>query len=144
VHVTDGIKFVADISTKVDILIVDVDSPDSSSGMTCPAADFVEESFLKMVKSSLSEEGLFVINLVSRSPAIKEMVISRMKVVFSKLFSLQLEEDVNEVIFALNSEGCTDFTSPEAFNQLQKLLINVKHPEMNRSIIDSAKKIKPL
>nr|GEX31424.1 methyltransferase-like protein 13 [Tanacetum cinerariifolium] len=144
VHVTDGIKFVEDISTKVDILIVDVDSPDSSSGLTCPAADFVEESFLKMVKSSLSEEGLFVINLVSRSPAIKEMVISRMKVVFSKLFSLQLEEDVNEVIFALNSEGCMDFTSPEAYNKLQKLLINVKHPEMNRSIIDSAKKIKPL
>ncbi|PWA56281.1 S-adenosyl-L-methionine-dependent methyltransferases superfamily protein [Artemisia annua] len=81
VHVTDGIKFVGDASTKVDILIVDVDSPDSSSGMTCPAADFVEESFLKTVKTSLSEEGLFVINLVSRSSAIKEMVISRMKVV---------------------------------------------------------------
>ncbi|KAI7726748.1 hypothetical protein M8C21_026653 [Ambrosia artemisiifolia] len=99
VHVTDGIKFVGDVSTKssssdgscselkteaegidkVDILIVDVDSPDSSSGMTCPATDFVEESFLKIVKNSLSEEGLFVINLVSRSPSIKEMVISRMK-----------------------------------------------------------------
>ncbi|KAJ0467699.1 putative endothelin-converting enzyme 1 [Helianthus annuus] len=160
VHVTDGIKFVEDVSTKspssngsgseleaqgeridrVDILIVDVDSPDSSSGMTCPAADFVEESFLKTVKDSLSDEGLFVINLVSRSQSIKEMVISRMKGVFSKLFSLQLEEDVNEVIFALKSEG---HTSPEPYNQLQKLL-NVKHPEMNTIIIDSAKKIKDL
>ncbi|KAI3794952.1 hypothetical protein L1987_37593 [Smallanthus sonchifolius] len=160
VHVTDGIKFVGDVSTKshssngsrreleavgecidrVDILIVDVDSPDSSSGMTCPAADFVEESFLKTVKNSLSEEGLFVINLVSRSPAIKEMVTSRMKGVFSKLFSLQLEEDVNEVIFALNSEG---HEPPEPYSELQKLL-KVKHPEMNKSIIDSAMKIKSL
>ncbi|KAJ9541614.1 hypothetical protein OSB04_028120 [Centaurea solstitialis] len=168
VHVTDGIKFVEDVATttgagavprsngsqaelktegvgtdKLDILIVDVDSPDSSSGMTCPAADFVEESFLSTVKSSLSEEGLFVINLVSRSPAIKEMVVSRMKRVFNKLFFLQLEEDVNEVIFGVNSEDGTDFCSPEAYNQLQKLL-NVKHPEMNQNIIDSAKNIKPL
>ncbi|KAL8258500.1 hypothetical protein R6Q59_026453 [Mikania micrantha] len=159
VHVTDGIKFVGDVSTRshnsnescrepkteggidmVDILIVDVDSPDSSSGMTCPAANFVEESFLKTVKTSMSEEGLFVINLVSRSPAIKEMVISRMKGVFSKLFSLQLEEDVNEVIFALNSEGRI---SSESYNQLQKLL-NVQNHDMKTSIFDSANKIKSL
>ncbi|CAI9271358.1 unnamed protein product [Lactuca saligna] len=158
VHITDGIKFVEDVASattktenddiinKLDILIVDVDSPDSSSGMTCPAADFIEESFLSTVKNSLSKEGLFVINLVSRSPAVKEMVVSRMKVVFGKLFSLQLEEDVNEVIFALNSEGSgpTDFdSSPEAYSKLKKLL-NVKNPEMNTTIIDSANKIKPL
>lgn len=47
--------------------------------MTCPAADFVEESFLLTVKDTLSEQGLFIVNLVSRSPAIKDMVISRMK-----------------------------------------------------------------
>ncbi|XP_076943336.1 uncharacterized protein LOC143613546 [Bidens hawaiensis] len=139
VHVTDGIKFVGDID-RVDILIVDADSADSSSGMACPAPDFVEESFLKTVKDSLSDEGLFVINLVSRSAAIKEAVISRMKGVFGKLFSLQLEEDVNEIIFAVKSEGCT---SPERYNQLQKLL-NIKHPEIYTSIIDYAKKIKSL
>ncbi|GKC05638.1 hypothetical protein Tco_0997248 [Tanacetum coccineum] len=40
-HVTDGIKSLGDASTKLDMLIVDVDSLHSSSGMTCPAADFV-------------------------------------------------------------------------------------------------------
>ncbi|CAK9136522.1 unnamed protein product [Ilex paraguariensis] len=65
----------------IDILIVDVDSSDTSSGMTCPAADFVEESFLLTVKKSLSDQGLFVINLVSRSPTVKELVFSRMKMV---------------------------------------------------------------
>lgn len=49
--------------------------------MTCPAADFVEESFLLRVKDTLSEKGLFVINLVTRSSAVKDMVISRMKMV---------------------------------------------------------------
>lgn len=50
-----------------------------SSGMTCPAADFVEESFLLTAKNALSEQGLFIVNLVSRSQAIKDMVVSRMK-----------------------------------------------------------------
>lgn len=47
--------------------------------MTCPAADFVEDAFLQTVKKNLSENGLFVINLVARSQAIKDTVISRMK-----------------------------------------------------------------
>ncbi|KAF2288904.1 hypothetical protein GH714_022663 [Hevea brasiliensis] len=67
------------INPGLDVLIIDVDSSDSSSGMTCPAADFVEESFLLTVKDSLSEQGLFVVNLVSRSSSIKDMVIERMK-----------------------------------------------------------------
>lgn len=54
--------------------------------MTCPAPDFVEESFLRNVKDTLSEQGLFIINLVSRSPAIKDMVVSRMKEVRLKNF----------------------------------------------------------
>ena len=49
--------------------------------MACPAADFVEESFLLTVKDTLSEQGLFIVNLVSRSPAVKDTIISRMKVV---------------------------------------------------------------
>ncbi|GFY81622.1 S-adenosyl-L-methionine-dependent methyltransferases superfamily protein [Actinidia rufa] len=163
VHVTDGIQFVkgnyevADRvcnvdppysngtgnaidaegkkTNRIDVLIVDVDSSDSSSGLTCPASDFVEESFLSTVKNSLSEQGLFVINLVSRSSTIREMVVSRMKMVFSNLFHLQLEEDVNEVLFALNTnvdikEDCFQ----EASLRLEKLL-KFEHPERSKSII---------
>ncbi|KAG5254300.1 methyltransferase protein [Salix suchowensis] len=98
---------------RVDILIIDVDFQTqgkfkycNSSGMACPAADFVEESFLLTVKDTLSEQGLFIVNLVSRSPAVKDMIISRMKAVFNHLFSLQLEEDINMVLFGLCSEVC--------------------------------------
>ncbi|GAV59000.1 Methyltransf_11 domain-containing protein [Cephalotus follicularis] len=131
-------------STKFDILVIDVDSSDSSSGMTCPAADFVEESFLLTVWDSLTEQGLFVINLVSRSPAIKEMVISRMKAVFSQLFALQLEEDVNLVLFGVCSKSCSNEGHfPEAALRLEKLL-ELKHPEISQSIIDTTKKIRCL
>ncbi|GKV28678.1 hypothetical protein SLEP1_g37697 [Rubroshorea leprosula] len=131
-------------STMIDILIVDVDSSDSSSGMTCPAADFVEESFLLIVKDTLSEKGLFVVNLVTRSSAVKEMVISRMKMVFNHLFCLQLEEDVNLVLFGLCSGSfIKDDSIPRGVLQLDKLL-KFKHPEIRQSIRDAAKKIQCL
>ncbi|XP_042059223.1 eEF1A lysine and N-terminal methyltransferase-like [Salvia splendens] len=120
VHVTDGIKFVKEIADskvegeekslrKIDILVVDVDSSDTSSGLTCPEADFVEEYFLLAAKESLSEQGLFIINLVSRSSTMKDAVYTRLKKVFSNIFCLKIEEDVNEVLFALK----TDFAIEE-------------------------------
>ncbi|XP_028064961.1 eEF1A lysine and N-terminal methyltransferase isoform X1 [Camellia sinensis] len=131
-------------TNRVDILIIDVDSSDSSSGLTCPAADFVEEYFLSAVKNSLSEHGLFIINLVSRSPAIRDEVVSRIKMVFNNLFHLQLEEDVNEVLFALNTKACiTEDCFQEASCRLEKLLKS-KHPETTQSIINVSKKIKCL
>ncbi|XP_024026102.1 methyltransferase-like protein 13 [Morus notabilis] len=130
-------------NAKVDIIIIDVDSADSSSGMTCPAADFVEDSFLRTVKENLSDKGLFVINLVARSQAIKDNVVSRMKEVFNHLFCLQ-GEDVNEVIFGLCSEpSMKEDCFSEASCQLEKLL-KFQHPEMRQCVIDAAKKIKRL
>ncbi|KAK3416988.1 hypothetical protein EUGRSUZ_H02738 [Eucalyptus grandis] len=131
-------------SGEIDILVVDVDSEDPSSGLSCPAADFVEEPFLKDAKSSISKQGLFVVNLVSRSTKIKEMVISRLKTVFSHLYSLQLEEDVNEILFALKTDnGITENQFTEAADQLQKLLL-CRHPKMTQTIVDTSKKIKRL
>ncbi|GAU32171.1 hypothetical protein TSUD_68420 [Trifolium subterraneum] len=131
-------------ATKVDIIIIDVDSSDSSSGLACPAPDFLDESFLETVKDKLSEQGLFVVNLVSRSQAIKDMVLLRMKKVFSHLFSLQHDEDVNEIHFALKSESCIeDHCFSEATLKLNKLL-KFDHPEIGQKIINATKKIKHL
>ncbi|XP_057783661.1 uncharacterized protein LOC131001316 [Salvia miltiorrhiza] len=119
VHITDGIKFVKEIADskvetedksfcKIDILVVDVDSSDTSSGLTCPEADFVEESFMLAAKESLSEQGLFIINLVSRSSTVKDAVYSRLKKVFSNIFCLKIDEDVNEVLFALKTDSAIE------------------------------------
>uniref|UniRef100_A0A7N0RBI1 Methyltransferase type 11 domain-containing protein n=2 Tax=Kalanchoe fedtschenkoi TaxID=63787 RepID=A0A7N0RBI1_KALFE len=129
---------------KIDVLIIDVDSSDSSSGLTCPAADFVEPCFLTAAKRSLSDHGLLIVNLVTRSAAIRENIISRMKEVFIHIFSLQLEEDVNEVIFALSMEdSISEDQFPDAVVKLKKLL-KIERPEMSHKIIESAKKIKCL
>ncbi|CAO2822471.1 unnamed protein product [Amaranthus hypochondriacus] len=129
---------------KLDIIVIDVDSSDSSSGLSCPAADFVEDSFFASVKDNLSEQGLFIINLVSRSPSIKEMVVSRMNEVFSHLYCLQLEEDVNEVLFAVNSNMCVkEENISETASELQKLL-KFENQERSQDIVNMAKKIRCL
>ncbi|GFP80678.1 methyltransferase-like protein 13 [Phtheirospermum japonicum] len=156
VNITDGIQFVREKAdsdavdaegkgtSKLDLLIVDVDSSDTSSGLTCPAADFVEESFLLTVKDSLSEQGLFIINLVSRSSTVKSAVYSRLKMVFSDLFSLQLEEDVNEVIFALKTDSLIkEDQLAEARNALATSL-EAEQQEWSQRILDASKLIKPL
>lgn len=140
VHSGDGIKFVEEIavadhgtstqsasngkdSNKVKILIVDVDSSDLSSGLSCPPANFVEDSFLLSAKKFLSPGGLFIINLVSRSSTVRDMVVSRLKVVFEHLYSLQLEEDVNEVLFVSPSERYLEINHlDEAATKLKSML----------------------
>lgn len=161
VHIGDGIKYIQDAKQKKDhsngntpasneknmvsltdgnycsgtkIVIVDADSSDLSSGLTCPPTDFVEESFLISVKEFISEGGLFVINLVSRSLAIREMVVSKMKGVFNCLFSLELEEDVNEVLFSCSAEICVEGDHlSEAAAQLRNLL-KVPLPETQLNV----------
>ncbi|XP_009630390.1 uncharacterized protein [Nicotiana tomentosiformis] len=129
---------------KIDMLIVDVDSSDSSSGLSCPAADFVEETFLMAAKGSLSDQGLFVINLVSRSQAIKDSIYSKLKSVFPHVFHLQLEEDVNDVIFALKTETCVaEDRFHEASQQLARLL-NLENSSWGQNIMEATNKIKRL
>nr|CAB3486803.1 unnamed protein product [Digitaria exilis] len=134
VHLEDGIKFIEDsvanrsvsngsTSDAIKILIIDVDSSDLSSGLSCPPENFVEDPFLQKAKEFLSEGGLFIINLVSRSSSVREMVVSRLKAVFEHLYSLQLEEDINEVLFASPSERYLDISNLDtAVSKLKDLL----------------------
>ncbi|KAH6768362.1 S-adenosyl-L-methionine-dependent methyltransferases superfamily protein [Perilla frutescens var. frutescens] len=155
VHITDGIKFVKDRADpeaaaekrfcKIDILIVDVDSSDTRSGLTCPDPNFVEESFISAAKESLSEHGLFIINLVSRSTTVKDAVHSRLKKVFSNIFSLKLEEDVNEVLFALKTDApIKEEQLSEARNALAISLEEVKEEPWSEKALHLSKSIELL
>lgn len=107
----------------VQVLIIDADSDDPGTGLTCPHSNFVEESFLKNAKESLVAGGILILNLVSRSTAVHEMVVSRMQMVFEQLFSLEIEEDVNKILFALPKKGhISNDGLLEAVIRLEKLL----------------------
>ncbi|KAL8042298.1 hypothetical protein ABFX02_09G042000 [Erythranthe guttata] len=150
VRIADGIEFVrekadCEAARKLDILIVDADSPYKSSPLSCPSEDFVEESFLQNSKNSLSEEGLFVINVVSRSSPTKVAVRSSLKKVFGKgVLYLQLDDDDDEVMFALkNDSPITEDDLSKACDKLERSLELVNH-NWTQSVITASKSIRPL
>ncbi|KAL0164115.1 hypothetical protein M9458_039868, partial [Cirrhinus mrigala] len=74
-----------------DVIMFDVDSKDTTLGMSCPPPAFVETSLLKKVYSLLTPRGLFMLNLV-------KSVLERVQAVFPCVFSRGIEGEVNEVL----------------------------------------------
>ncbi|XP_078434814.1 S-adenosyl-L-methionine-dependent methyltransferases superfamily protein isoform X2 [Wolffia australiana] len=145
VHVADGLEFIQrkhTIEDPMSIVIIDADASDVSSGLTCPPPDFLEKPFLISVRDFIGDRGLFIVNLVSRSKPIRQIIVSRLKSVFGRLHTLELEEDVNEVLFAMpvgSVESEKDFPAAR-FEDLQKFI----QLERGEAIVDFAGKIRPL
>ncbi|KAJ7521159.1 hypothetical protein O6H91_19G040400 [Diphasiastrum complanatum] len=84
------------------ILLIDVDSSDSSKGLSCPPSEFFEEPFLQASKKALVEGGMIAINFVSRVTACYELAVVKLCEVFQEVYDLKIDdEDVNRVLFAL-------------------------------------------
>ena len=49
--------------------------------------------------------GVFILNLVCRNQNLKEDVISRVKSLFSCVFIRTIEDEVNEIIYAINCDS---------------------------------------
>ncbi|XP_019502514.1 PREDICTED: methyltransferase-like protein 13 [Hipposideros armiger] len=82
-----------------DVIMFDVDSKDPTLGMSCPPPAFVDQPFLHKVKSILSPEGVFILNLVCRDLGLKDSVLGGLKAVFPLLYVRRIEGEVNEILF---------------------------------------------
>jgi len=101
--IEDGLKY---IETKesdhgYDVIIFDVDSKDTSVGMSSPPKAFVDRTFLTRVHSLLSPSGVFILNLVCRNTDLRDQVVSDLYTVFPELYSIGIEGEVNEIVIAL-------------------------------------------
>lgn len=107
VEITDGIDYLKTSSNegkKFNAILFDVDSKDTSVGMSCPPRQFVEPDFLKVVQNCLTDDGIFILNLVSRNEKLRDEVLSNLKKIYKFLTSYKVEEDVNEIIFCTKDE----------------------------------------
>ncbi|GBP46835.1 Methyltransferase-like protein 13 [Eumeta japonica] len=105
VLIEDGINFLAkeiDKESQYDAILFDMDSKDSSVGLSCPPRQFLQEDVMANVKKLLSKKGQFILNLVCRDTKLHDSIVSNLKQHFSHLVSIKLEEEVNEVILASN------------------------------------------
>ncbi|XP_078115744.1 eEF1A lysine and N-terminal methyltransferase [Sander vitreus] len=90
-----------------DAIMFDVDNKDSTVGMSCPPAAFVETLILQKVHSLLTPRGVFILNLVCRDSALRNSVLERLSAVFPTILSRKIEGEVNEVLLCSRGENET-------------------------------------
>lgn len=88
-----------------DLVVLDVDSKDLSSGLSAPPAAFVEDSFLQQLYDLLAEDGLLIINAAARSNQALQGILDSLVRTFghsSHVYLLQpSKETVNVEIICL-------------------------------------------
>ncbi|RXG52999.1 Methyltransferase-like protein 13 [Armadillidium vulgare] len=115
-----------DEERKVDVIMFDVDSKELSEGLSCPPKPFVDKEFLKKVARCLTERGLFVLNLVCRDDALRELLFKDLKEVFSSIVYVSVPEEVNVIVFCKCSPTLPSSSScfEETISKLNKYLIS--------------------
>nr|XP_055041846.1 eEF1A lysine and N-terminal methyltransferase [Misgurnus anguillicaudatus] len=105
----DGLEHITTLesegSRSFDVIMFDVDSKDTTMGISCPPPAFVETSLLKKVYNLLTPRGLFMLNLACRDSSLRKSVLERVQAVFPCVLSRGIEGEVNEVLLCCKSEG---------------------------------------
>ncbi|GJR22719.1 hypothetical protein Tco_0971246 [Tanacetum coccineum] len=107
------IKSLGDASTKLDMLIVDVDSPHSSSGMTCPTADFISPHEVQNETGDTRTNELR--NEIEKSKKEKDRVIAR------EIFLVSTLTEINHRILKVDDEYKTTQQASEVLLEAQML-----------------------
>uniref|UniRef100_A0A0P4W7I3 PABS domain-containing protein n=1 Tax=Scylla olivacea TaxID=85551 RepID=A0A0P4W7I3_SCYOL len=104
VEVCDGLDYIrraAEEGSKFGAILFDVDSKDTSVGLSCPPASFLHPSFLQDVSRCLVEEGLLIVNLVCRDPDLRSEVLNDVKSVFPSVLLQDIPQEVNCILQCL-------------------------------------------
>ncbi|KAG5896827.1 hypothetical protein JTB14_032068 [Gonioctena quinquepunctata] len=120
--IQDGIiylKETAEKGEKLDAIMFDVDSKDTSIGMSCPPQQFLNEDVLKDVVKIIGNTGLFIINVVLRDQSLRTTILNSFKSHFEAILSYKLQEDLNEIFICSNrkiemdhlKDGCRELNN---------------------------------
>ncbi|XP_044772339.1 eEF1A lysine and N-terminal methyltransferase isoform X3 [Neomonachus schauinslandi] len=133
VHIADGLDYITSLAGRegtaphYNVIMFDVDSKDPTLGMSCPPPAFVDQPFLQKVKSILTPEGVFILNLVCRDLGLKDSVLTGLKAVFPLLYVRRIEGEVNEILFCqLHPEQ--KLATPELLEMAQALEQTLRKP----------------
>ena len=117
-----GLQYINDTADTFNIIMLDVDSKDISSGLSCPPPAFLEPQYLKTLASRLSKGGMFVLNLVCRDSILRAEILSKLSNNWQCVVSYKLEEEVNEILFCSNNEKLKSTEAVKTFNGAFKLV----------------------
>ncbi|CAH0557061.1 unnamed protein product [Brassicogethes aeneus] len=110
-RIEDGVQFIkekAQNGEKLNAILFDVDSKDTSIGMSCPPKAFLENEVLENIVKILDKSGLFILNAVIRDQSLRPTIIKNLRHKFITLISYKLEDDLNEIIICSNDKISED------------------------------------
>jgi len=136
VSTTCGLAYIRDNDKdKFNIIMLDVDSKDISSGMSCPPPAFLETNYLNSLFTRLQPGGMLVLNLVCRDSLLRAEMMEKLSNVWNTIITYKLEEEVNEIIFCSSNEKLKSVEVKQTFNQAFKQ-VNDHVKKANRSMDD--------
>ena len=117
-----GLEYVRSTEEMYDMIMLDVDSKDISSGLSCPPPTFLDPEYLRTVSSRLSKGGILVLNLVCRDSVLRSEIIQKLTKIWHSVISYKLEEEVNEILFCTDNEKLKTGDINRTLNQAFKLV----------------------
>lgn len=133
VEIADGIRYIKDVAaseTKYKVILFDIDSKDTTVGMSCPPKQFLEISVLKAVAACLTKNGLFILNLVSRDKNLKEKAKDKLKSVFQSITCHAIQDEINEIVMC----SIEKYNSKEWKNRLRLAVIDLNKQATARKL----------
>eukprot|EP00092_Neocalanus_flemingeri_P003266 GFUD01003497.1.p1 GENE.GFUD01003497.1~~GFUD01003497.1.p1 ORF type:complete len:665 (+),score=233.31 GFUD01003497.1:1632-3626(+) len=117
-----GLAYIKNSVEQYNIIMLDVDSKDISSGMSCPPPSFLEPHFLDLLCTRLVPGGMLVLNLVCRDSVLRGELMEVLAKVWPSVISYKLEEEVNEIVFCSSNEKLKSGEVKKTFSQAFKLV----------------------
>ncbi|XP_054285065.1 eEF1A lysine and N-terminal methyltransferase homolog [Macrosteles quadrilineatus] len=116
----DYLKKAASSGVKYDAVLFDIDSKDSSLGLSCPPASFLESDILTATAGCLDDSGVFVLNLTCRIADIRQKTWTRLRKLYKDISTVKLEQEVNEIFFCWKTKATMSL--PDAADKLNSIV----------------------
>jgi hypothetical protein len=90
----------------LSFIVIDVDTKDTTVGMSCPPVSFVDTAYLRRLQFLLVPSGVLAINVSARDPSLLECVCSNVGEIFPNVYisNQNNHDDINVVLLATKSE----------------------------------------
>ncbi|CAB3405801.1 unnamed protein product [Caenorhabditis bovis] len=113
------LKNIADGKDKYDAIFIDV-SGNQDAALSCPPPSFLTEEALCNLTNSLKEDGIALMNLVTRDDRVAQETKEKVAKHFGAIYTIFSSEDVNEVIICQKIVSTKPVVPSKLVNQVRK------------------------
>ncbi|CAM6082913.1 unnamed protein product [Calypogeia fissa] len=131
---------------RLHVLMVDTDARDPSNGLSCPAPECLEDSFLWAAKRALLDCGMLIVNVVASARQYHVYSKDQLKKVFAEVYEIEVEKDVNRVLIAMvQRRRCNEVSNNvKDLSKLKKLCARFSSWDRGPNLVELIRSMKRL